>query len=128
MMGRRISAWLLAASLASVLLPAGVVHAQQAAPAADAANAASAAVISPAPVRPAPQPAAPVQPFTGAAAGSLLQTIFALCIVLGLLAVLAWALKRYGPKAAGGSAHIRMVGGLNLGGRERIIVVEVGDQ
>lgn len=72
--------------------------------------------------------AAPVRPFAGAAAGSLLQTIFALCVVLGLLALLAWALKRYGPRAAGGSAHVRLVGGLNLGGRERIVVVEVGDQ
>jgi flagellar biosynthetic protein FliO len=49
-------------------------------------------------------------------------------VVLGLLALLAWGMKRYGPKAAGGSAHVRMVGGLNLGGRERIIVVEVGGQ
>jgi flagellar protein FliO/FliZ len=64
----------------------------------------------------------------GPAAGSLLQTIFALCVVLGLLACLAWFMKRYGPKAAAGSAHVRLVGALNLGGRERIMVVEVGDQ
>ncbi|WLI87990.1 flagellar biosynthetic protein FliO [Massilia sp. R2A-15] len=48
--------------------------------------------------------------------------------MLGLLAVLAWFLKRYGPKAAAGSANVRLVGALNLGGRERIMVVEVGDQ
>ena len=48
--------------------------------------------------------------------------------MLGLLAVLAWFMKRYGPKAQGGSAHVRLVGALNLGGRERIMVVEVGDQ
>lgn len=57
-----------------------------------------------------------------------MQTTFALLLVLGLLAALAWFLKRYGPKAAGGSANVRMVGALNLGGRERIMVVEVGDQ
>jgi flagellar protein FliO/FliZ len=68
-------------------------------------------------------PAAP-----GLAAGNLMQTIFALCLVLGLLAVLAWFMKRYGPKAAAGPAHLRIVGALNLGGRERIMVVEVGDQ
>ena len=89
---------------------------------------AAGATAAPAPIaRLAPAPAA-VQPYAGNAAGSLLQTIFALCVVLGLLAVLAWAMKRYGPKAVGGSAHVRMVGGLNLGGRERIIVVEVGEQ
>jgi flagellar protein FliO/FliZ len=61
-------------------------------------------------------------------AGNLLQTIFALCVVLGLLGVLAWVLKRFGPKAATGTANIKIVGALNLGGRERIMVVEVGDQ
>jgi flagellar protein FliO/FliZ len=128
MMVRRI----LICALAALLL-GGAAQARQAdtaAPAATVASTPAAAVASPAPP-PARatlnQPAA-VQPMAGAAAGSLLQTIFALCVVLGLLALFAWAMKRYGPKAAGGSAHIRMVGGLNLGGRERIIVVEVGDQ
>lgn len=134
MRGRRI----LACALATLV--AGAVHAQQPAAAGTAASvpaAASAAAalpaISAAPaaigVVPKPAPAAaPVQPFAGAAAGSLLQTIFALCVVLGLLALLAWAMKRFGPRAAGGSAHVRLVGGLSLGGRERIVVVEVGDQ
>ena len=48
--------------------------------------------------------------------------------MLGLLAVLAWFMKRYGPKAQAGSAHVKLVGALSLGGRERIMVVEVGDQ
>jgi flagellar protein FliO/FliZ len=80
---------------------------------------------------PAPAPAPAIVPQAigaGSAAGSLLQTIFALSAVLGLLALLAWFMKRYGPKAQAGSAHVRMVGALNLGGRERILVVEVGDQ
>ena len=102
-----------------------------------AVPAADAAVGAPAPapaqsqfVTPRPAPAA-VQPAaqpTASAAGSLMQTTFALLLVLALLAALAWFLKRYGPKAAGGSANLRMVGALNLGGRERILVVEVGDQ
>ena len=127
-MGRRIATLTLAAAL---LAGAGVACAQVAAQeAASTVTVASA----PAPAAAAPSPpaqstaAVPVKPFAGAAAGSLLQTIFALCVVLGLLALLAWAMKRWGPKAAGGSAHVRMVGGLNLGGRERIIVVEVGEQ
>ena len=61
-------------------------------------------------------------------AGNLLQTIAALCVVLALLGVLAWVMKRFGPKAATGTAQLRIVGALNLGGRERIMVVEVGDQ
>jgi flagellar protein FliO/FliZ len=125
----------LAGCLLALLLTVGAAKAQQPAPApaatATEATPAPAAITPPAATVPAPvtRPApAAVQPYAGAAAGSLLQTIFALCVVLGLLAVLAWAMKRYGPKAAGGSAHVRMVGGLNLGGRERIIVVEVGEQ
>jgi flagellar protein FliO/FliZ len=64
----------------------------------------------------------------GPSTGSLLQTIFALVLVLALLAALAWAAKRYGPRVTGSSANLRMVGALNIGGRERIMVVEVGDQ
>ncbi len=57
-----------------------------------------------------------------------MQTIFALVLVLALLAALAWAAKRYGPRMAGNSANLRMIGALNIGGRERIMVIEVGDQ
>jgi flagellar biosynthetic protein FliO len=64
----------------------------------------------------------------GPATGSLLQTLLALIVVLGVLGALAWFLKRYGPKAGGGSANLRVVGSLNLGGRERLLVVEVGGQ
>jgi flagellar biosynthetic protein FliO len=79
-------------------------------------------------------PANPSTPVTvgqsapGPSTGTLLQTIFALVLVLALLAGLAWAAKRYGPRVAGNSANLRMVGALNIGGRERIMVVEVGDQ
>jgi flagellar protein FliO/FliZ len=69
-----------------------------------------------------------VQAAPGPSAGSLLQTILALVLVLALLAGLAWAAKRYAPRMAGNSANLRMVGALNIGGRERIMVVEVGDQ
>ena len=65
---------------------------------------------------------------TSPGAGGLLQTIMALMLVLALLVGLAWVMKRYGPKMSGGSANLRVVGALNLGGRERIMVVEVGDQ
>jgi flagellar protein FliO/FliZ len=92
--------------------------------------AAPATTTPPAPtVTPAPARAQVTMPTTtGPGAGGLLQTIFALLLVLGLLAGLAWFMKRYGPKAMGSSANLRVVGALNIGGRERIMVVEVGDQ
>jgi flagellar biosynthetic protein FliO len=82
----------------------------------------------------APRPAAPgatVPPVAmpaGLSTGSLLQTLFALILVLAVLGALAWFLKRYGPKVGGGNANLRVVGSLNLGGRERIVVVEVGNE
>ncbi len=82
----------------------------------------------------APRPAAPgatVPPVTmpaGSSTNSLLQTLFALILVLAVLGALAWFLKRYGPKVGGGNANLRVVGSLNLGGRERIVVVEVGNE
>lgn len=86
------------------------------------------------PSAPAAIPGTPAQPATipppapMPSTGMLMQTIFALLLVLGLLAALAWAAKRYGPRLTGNSANLRLVGALNIGGRERIMVVEVGDQ
>jgi flagellar protein FliO/FliZ len=57
-----------------------------------------------------------------------MQTILALCFVLALLAGLAWFMKRFVPKGAGSAANLRVVGTLSLGGRERLLVVEVGNQ
>ena len=79
------------------------------------------------PMRP-PPPQVALPASSGSGAAGLLQTIFALLLVLGLLIGLAWLLKRYGPKPGGGLANLRVVGALNIGGRERIMVVEVGDQ
>ena len=60
--------------------------------------------------------------------GSLLQTILALMLVLGLLLGLAWFMKRFGARVMGASANVKLVGALNIGGRERIMVVEVGNE
>ncbi len=98
-----------------------------------AADAAAAPVTVPAtipttrpmPPRALPQPA---QPMAAASAGSLIQTVLGLTMVLAMLALFAWAMKRFGPRPQSGAAGLRIVGALNLGGRERIMVVEVGDQ
>ncbi|MBQ5948601.1 flagellar biosynthetic protein FliO [Massilia sp. ST3] len=83
---------------------------------------------APAPAERTPRAALPGSP-SSPAAGSLMQTILALVLVLAVLAGLAWFLKRFAPKMMGGAnSNLRMVGSLNLGGRERIMVVEVGDQ
>ena len=103
-------------------------------PAATAPNAAAtpAQTQTPSGARPPAAPPATIGstgPVGGPSAGSLLQTILALSFVLALLAGLAWFMKRFGARAMmGGSVNLRIVGSLNLGGRERLMVVEVGDQ
>ncbi|UMR30744.1 flagellar biosynthetic protein FliO [Massilia sp. MB5] len=62
------------------------------------------------------------------AAGSLLQTTLALAVVLGLLVGLAWLLKRFGPRSIASGNTVKLVGALSVGARERILVVEVGEQ
>jgi len=62
-------------------------------------------------------------------AGSLFQVLMGLVLVLGLLAAAAWMLKRFNPaKTSGGPGNVRIVGGVSVGSRERVIVVEVADQ
>ncbi|MGK5046420.1 flagellar biosynthetic protein FliO [Janthinobacterium sp. GB4P2] len=90
--------------------------------------AAAEAAPAPAAALPAIPPGAPMTMAPTSSAGSLLQTIFALVFVLALLIGLAWFMKRYGPKVMGGNNKMRVVSSLNLGGRERIVLVEVADQ
>lgn len=87
-----------------------------------------AAAAAPAPALPAMPAGAPMTMAPTSSAGSLLQTILALVFVLALLIGLAWFMKRYGPKVMGGNNKMRVVSSLNLGGRERIVLVEVADQ
>jgi flagellar protein FliO/FliZ len=116
-----------------------------AAPAAASATAAqppAAPAVEPAPVpvtAAATAPATPPGPLamtiptppasTTSAGGGLLQTTFALLFVLALMLGLAWFLKRFGPKNfGGGNSNVKLVGSLSVGTRERILVVEVGEQ
>jgi flagellar protein FliO/FliZ len=74
-------------------------------------------------------PASAVAASSGpASAGSLLQVLFGLVIVLGLMAACAWMLRRFSAAKTSGGTTIRIVGGVSVGTRERVMVVEVGDQ
>jgi len=92
--------------------------------------------VAPAPAQPqfvTPRPVQPAAPAaaqtSGSAAGSLMQTTFALLFVLALMLGAAWFLKRFGPKNfGGGNSNVKLVGSLSVGTRERILVVEVGEQ
>lgn len=63
-----------------------------------------------------------------ASAGSLLQVVFGLGIVLALMGGAAWVLKRMGMTGTGGHSVAKVIGGVSVGNRERVVVVEVADQ
>jgi flagellar protein FliO/FliZ len=89
----------------------------------------AAAAAVPAPqATPQPNPPVTMPAPAGPSVGNLLQTILALLFVLAIMGGLAWFMKRYGPRVTGNSANLRVVGAISLGGRERVMVIEVGDQ
>lgn len=67
---------------------------------------------------------------TGAAASggttsTLLQVVLGLAVVLGAIALAAWLARRYLPAAGGSGGPLRVIGGVMVGPRERVVVVEV---
>jgi flagellar protein FliO/FliZ len=76
---------------------------------------------------PAREPAATVAGSPGSIA-SFLQVMFGLLAVLGLLAGVLWALKRVGGGRLAAGSVVKVIGGVPVGNRERVMVVEVADQ
>jgi flagellar protein FliO/FliZ len=56
----------------------------------------------------------------------LLQVVFALLVVLGAIGLFAWLVRRISP-GYGAAGPARVVGGVMVGPRERLVIVEVGD-
>jgi flagellar protein FliO/FliZ len=73
---------------------------------------------------PAPIPAA-----APSSTGSVFTMIFGLLVVLGIMASIAWLLKRSGlSNITGSGIPLKVIGGVSVGTRERVMVVEVADQ
>jgi flagellar protein FliO/FliZ len=68
------------------------------------------------------------EPASPASAGSLFQVLLGLVVVLGCMAGAAWMLRRFGLAKSTSASAVKVVGGINVGTRERVLVVEVGDQ
>jgi len=58
-------------------------------------------------------------------AGGAVQIIFGLIMVLGVMMLIAWLFKRYAPGIGQNNSVARIVGGVNVGNRERVLVIEV---
>ena len=64
----------------------------------------------------------------GVSASTLLQTVLGLALVIGILLLAAFFLRRLnGGRGFGSNGPLRVVGGLMIGPRERIVLVEIDD-
>ena len=59
--------------------------------------------------------------------GGMLQVILGLGLVLAAIAGCAWLLRRFGGLQANGAGAIKVIGGSQVGQRERVVLVEVAD-
>ncbi len=73
--------------------------------------------------------AAKVKPLSGEVAngGSLLQALAGLLVVLAVIVLLAWLLRRFGRVGFNSAGTLRVLGGLSMGARERIVLVQAGE-
>ncbi|WP_422419674.1 flagellar biosynthetic protein FliO [Pseudomonas sp. GZD-222] len=78
----------------------------------------------------AAQPAAAVAPpgSGGNAAGQLTQLVLGLLLVLGLIFLLAWLLRRVQNAAPGNGQLIEILGSRTLGPRDRLLLIQVGKE
>jgi flagellar protein FliO/FliZ len=59
--------------------------------------------------------------------GALFQGLLGLGMVLAALAAFFWFLRRFSPGQTAAQGVVKVVGGVMLGPRERLVVVEVGE-
>jgi flagellar protein FliO/FliZ len=58
----------------------------------------------------------------------LFKVLFGLVLVLGAMAAVLWLLKRVGVGRAQAGGVVKVVGGVSVGNRERVLVLEIADQ
>jgi len=87
-----------------------------------AASSSSYALAAETAARPAYTPPAPAL-----TSGSILQVILSLLLVLAAVVVVAWVLKRINQPLQGAGNALKIVSGVAVGQRERIVLVEVND-
>lgn len=66
-------------------------------------------------------------PPAAVSSGSIVQIIFSLLLVLAAIVLVAWLLKRVNATRQGSGSVLRVVGGVAIGQRERVVLLEVKD-
>jgi flagellar protein FliO/FliZ len=57
--------------------------------------------------------------------GGVFKMVIGLAVVLAVMALITWVLKRMVPGVGNKQSVIRIVGGVNVGSRERVVVLEI---
>jgi flagellar protein FliO/FliZ len=69
----------------------------------------------------------PPPPPAGVSSGSVVQVIVSLLLVLAAVMAVAWFLKRINHPTQSGLSALKVISGIAVGQRERIVLVEVND-
>lgn len=65
---------------------------------------------------------------TGSAGAQLMQLLLGLVLVVGLIFLLAWLVRRVQQVVPRGNQAIRLISSLALGPRDRLVLVQVGEE
>lgn len=60
--------------------------------------------------------------------GNILKMVLGLAVVLAVMALLSWGVKRMMPNGMSQNSAVKIVGGVNVGSRERVVVLEVANR
>jgi flagellar protein FliO/FliZ len=69
-----------------------------------------------------------VTPSSAGFGGMLAQMVLVLALVLGLLLVLAWVLRRAGLAQGAANGHLRVLGAISVGPKERVLLIQAGQE
>lgn len=61
------------------------------------------------------------------AAGNLVQMFFGLIVVVALIVGMAWVMRRLGGVPGSAAGSLRVLAGLSMGTRERVVLIQVGE-
>ncbi len=69
----------------------------------------------------------PQYPTTAVSSGNMVQITLSLLLVIAAIVLVAWLLKRMNIAQQGAGTHLKIISGVAIGQRERIVVIEVED-
>jgi flagellar protein FliO/FliZ len=73
------------------------------------------------------RPAYTPTPPAAVSSGSVMQIIFSLILVLAAVALVAWIMKRINLPQQGAASLLKVISGVAVGPRERVVLMEVND-